>query len=390
MNYPHVSIIILNWNNWRDTIECLESVYQTDYCNYKVIVVDNASENNSIEKIKNYCEGNLTISSNFFDYNYHNKPIDILEIKNINKMKLSNYFTLKKITNRNLILIENDENYGYTEGNNIGIQFVVNHLKSDYILLLNNDTVVNNQLLKNMVNMSEKDEKVVLAQPKLLYYYEPNIINSTGNKMDLFGCTYCRGIGELDTGSFDKLIDKGFFYVSGACMLVKKDFLSEFIEYNLFDSMLFAYHEDVDVGFMAHILGFKLLYCPDAVCYHKENSSLNDNYQRDYWVLRNNLRVLLKNYSLKTLLIIYPTTLVIELVFAVISTLYQKKLEYLNIYIKSIFWNIKIIHDTLEKRKIVQSKRNLNDTDLFKFVEKKSLKLSLNYRYFIKKYFKKF
>ena len=79
MNYPKVSIIILNWNGWKDTVECLESLYQITYPNYDVIVVDNGSEDESIEKIKRYCKGEIKVESKFFDYLPTNKPIKIIE-----------------------------------------------------------------------------------------------------------------------------------------------------------------------------------------------------------------------------------------------------------------------------------------------------------------------
>jgi len=79
MNNPRVSIIILNWNGWEDTVECLESVYQINYPNFDVILVDNASEDNSLKKIRNYCCGNLKVESRFFKYNPKNKPIKTLE-----------------------------------------------------------------------------------------------------------------------------------------------------------------------------------------------------------------------------------------------------------------------------------------------------------------------
>ena len=77
---PRVSIIILNWNGWKDTIECLESVYQITYPNYDVIVVDNGSENESVEKIKEYAEGKLPVKSLFFEYSMKNKPLRVIEI----------------------------------------------------------------------------------------------------------------------------------------------------------------------------------------------------------------------------------------------------------------------------------------------------------------------
>ena len=75
---PRVAIIILNWNGWSDTIECIESVYQITYPNYQVIIVDNNSSDNSIKKIKEYAEGKIDIKSNFFFYNPNNKPIHII------------------------------------------------------------------------------------------------------------------------------------------------------------------------------------------------------------------------------------------------------------------------------------------------------------------------
>ena len=78
MNNSRVAIIILNWNGWEDTIECLESLYQINYPNYNVILVDNASSDESLKKIKEYAEGKIKIESNFFDYNSDNKPIDVI------------------------------------------------------------------------------------------------------------------------------------------------------------------------------------------------------------------------------------------------------------------------------------------------------------------------
>ncbi|ACJ17344.1 glycosyltransferase family protein [Thermococcus onnurineus NA1] len=80
MRSPRISIIILNWNGWRDTIECLESLYRITYPNYDVIVVDNASQDDSIEKIKEYAEGKIEVNLKFFKYNPNNKPIKVFEV----------------------------------------------------------------------------------------------------------------------------------------------------------------------------------------------------------------------------------------------------------------------------------------------------------------------
>ena len=115
---PKVSIIILNWNGWKDTIECLESLYQISYPNYDVLVVDNGSEDESIEKIKEYAEGKAKVESKFFEYNPENKPIKIIEYTREDAEagggKEKEIMDLP--SNRKLIIIKNEKNYGFAGG----------------------------------------------------------------------------------------------------------------------------------------------------------------------------------------------------------------------------------------------------------------------------------
>ena len=175
MNYPPVTIIILNWNNWRDTVECLESVFQIDYPNYHVILVDNGSTDDSIQKIREYCEGSLSVKSMFFEYKQNNKPIKLLEIdeKSLEDVEFTEE-AIKNIMdlepNRRLILIKNEKNYGFAEGNNIGIKFALKYLKPAYILLLNNDVVVEKNFLTELVNVFSIDPKIGIAGSLILPY----------------------------------------------------------------------------------------------------------------------------------------------------------------------------------------------------------------------------
>ena len=141
---PKVSIIILNWNGWRDTIECLESLYQITYPNYDVIIVDNGSEDGSIQKIKEYAESKIKVESKFFEYSSENKPIKIIEYTR--EEAEAGGGKEKEITdlpsNKKMIIIKNEKNYGFAEGNNIAMRYALKALNPDYILLLNNDTVV--------------------------------------------------------------------------------------------------------------------------------------------------------------------------------------------------------------------------------------------------------
>jgi glycosyltransferase involved in cell wall biosynthesis len=97
-NKTKVAIIILNWNGWKDTIECLESVFRIDYPNYQVIVVDNGSTDDSVEKIKVCTEGKIKVISNFFEFKYdlNKKPIEIIGLKREDEILPKNLYVISK------------------------------------------------------------------------------------------------------------------------------------------------------------------------------------------------------------------------------------------------------------------------------------------------------
>ena len=190
---PRVSIIILNWNGWKDTLECLESIYQIDYSNYDVLVVDNASQDNSLEKIKNYAQGLETVESRLVAYRFQNKPLEVFVFSE------KDYFNLPGIvkedldlipSDKRIIILKNNQNHGYAQGNNLAIEFALKHLDPDYILILNNDTVVHEDSVKCMVNAAQKDEKIGAVNPKVYYYdYQgrSDVISHAGEKFNLYG-----------------------------------------------------------------------------------------------------------------------------------------------------------------------------------------------------------
>jgi GT2 family glycosyltransferase len=168
MNHPRVAIIILNWNGWEDTLECLESVYQINYPEYDVIVVDNNSEDISIKKIEDYCAGYIKVDSNFFNYQNKN-PIKIFEYSSneLQSSKLPEMDVINSVKpNEKLILIKNHKNYGFAKGNNIGISYALKSLDADYVLLLNNDTVVDKDFLTELVDAAKTNDNVGFVGPK--------------------------------------------------------------------------------------------------------------------------------------------------------------------------------------------------------------------------------
>jgi len=284
---PKVSIIILNWNGWEDTIECLESLYRITYPNYDVIVVDNGSEDDSIEKIKEYCEGKIKVESKFFEYSSENKPIKIIEYTREEaeagggKEEEIAHFP----SNRKLILIKNEKNYGFAEGNNIGMRYALKALNPDYILLLNNDTVVDKEFLGELVKVAESNDKIGIVGPKTYYYDyngKTNIINFAGGKLNMWkGQPYHIGVNEIDKGQYDEI--KEVDYIEGSCSLVRKELIKNI---GLLSLRYFAYWEENDWCIRGFKMGYKSVYVPKAEIWHKVSSSV-DRAIKIYYLTRN-------------------------------------------------------------------------------------------------------
>lgn len=261
MEDPLVAIIILNWNGWEDTIECLESVFQINYPNYCVVLVDNHSTDDSINKILNYAEGEINVESNYFNYCKTNKPI--------NYQMVINGENNKKITKKKLTFILNSENSGFAEGNNIGIRFALKHLDPKYLLLLNNDTVVDNDFLGPLINEGETNDKIGLLGPKMYYYDDPDVIWCVGGKIDWkFGRGLHVGNKETDNGQYE--IKTSFDYINGAALLIKKEL---FESVGLLDEKYFLYFEETDLELRAISKGYENIYVPQSKVWHKISKS---------------------------------------------------------------------------------------------------------------------
>ena len=299
MGYPRVSIIILNWNGWKDTIECLESIYKITYPNYDVIVVDNGSKDDSVQKIKEYCEGKIKVESKFFNYSLDNKPIKVFEISEedakIGKFNMPLY--KKYNLNRKLILIKNKNNYGFAGGNNIGMKFALYVLKSDYILLINNDTVVDKNFLIELVKVAESDEKIGVVGPKVYLYSKPNIIQTAGveirkSLLDKIGFCIADvdkykmiGYMETDNGQFDyiKKVDS----LVGCCILIKRRVIDEF---GYMDEKFFLYHEESD-WLRCISKKYLIYYTYLSRIWHKFSASSGDIFSPNtvYYMARNSI-----------------------------------------------------------------------------------------------------
>ena len=267
-HYPKVHIIILNWNGWDDTIECLESLYKINYPNYQVIVVDNASSNESIKKIKDYSQGLIPIESPFVDYDKFNKPIEVIEIlreeavqpiDHINKGKANEF--VKK-----LVLIKNEQNYGFPEGCNIGMKYALKQ-GSDFILLLNNDTVVDNNFLMELIKVAREFPNDGIFGSKVYFYKNPHKIQAAGGTINWWTGTI-RVFSGYDKGQYEKI--RSCDFVFGTSFLIRSEVINKI---SFMDSTFFFGVEEYDYCTRAKRAGFNILYVPKSVIWHKGGAS---------------------------------------------------------------------------------------------------------------------
>lgn len=241
-----VSIIILNWNGWQDTLECLDSLVKITYPNYKVIILDNNSTNESVEKIKNWIVNNKSV----IDY----------------KLLINNY------------------NFGFAGGNNPCIKYAVEN-KSDYILLLNNDTVVDPGFLEKLVKAGESDKNFGIIGPKIYYEKDKKRIWFGGGYFDWLSGSRHLEFNKIDDKPSDETI-KEINFMTGCCLLVRRETVEKI---GLMNEDFFLYYEDVEWSIRAKKFGYKIIYAPSSHIWHKVSRSVKPktNPAAHYYHIRN-------------------------------------------------------------------------------------------------------
>lgn len=272
-NNPKVTILLLNYNGWVDAIECLESVYKITYPKWEVILVDNGSVDGSVSKIKEWAAGKIPVESKFFEYDAERKPIEYIEELFYDEAAVT-VKVLKKEEewdklppHQKFSILRIEKNRGFTGGNNIGIEYILKERKTDYILLLSNDTVVDKDFLGELVKVGESDDKIGVVGPTVYYYDNDNQnrIQSAGAKINWNkgNITLLRS-GDIDNRKFHELIEVD--YVAGCALLAKKE-LFEKIGY--LNTDYFAYWDDTELCIRVKEAGYKVLCIPKAKIWHK-------------------------------------------------------------------------------------------------------------------------
>jgi GT2 family glycosyltransferase len=216
---PHVSIILLNWNQPEFTLDCLKSLEKVDYPAFDVIVVDNGSKDGSPAQIRQ---------------------------------------AFPDVT-----LIENPTNLGFAGGNNVGVKRALAN-GADYLLLLNNDTEVAPNLLRSLVDVGESDPRIGALGPKIYYFDHQNVIWSGGGAVDRFGEPKHLRENQVDTGQPDRVEDVD--YVTGCAFMVKRAVVEKV---GALDDRFFIYFEETEWCSRIKRAGFRIVYAPQARMWHK-------------------------------------------------------------------------------------------------------------------------
>ena len=232
------------------TIECIKSLQNSNIDNLTIIVVDNCSPDNSCNIVKTYVEESKA---------------------------------------KNVIVLVSKENNGFSAGNNIGIKYAIDH-DADYVLLLNNDTVVDPEMV-SVLQKNCNDERITV--PQIYYFSHPDILWYAGGKIDYKkGRFYHIGENESDINRYNKKCKVDF--ATGCCLMISKSVIQKI---GMLYEPFFMYCEDVEYSLRLQRAGISILYCPDAKLWHKVSSTSGSKSKTNLYYGNRNRLYILKMYD---------------------------------------------------------------------------------------------
>ncbi len=245
---PTVAIILVNYNGYDDTIECVKSIRNIKYQNYKIFIVDNCSSD--AEKMR------------------------------------ENDFLIQ-----NAEIVYSDTNLGFSGGNNLAIEMALKE-KFEYIALLNNDTTVDPDFLGELVKTAKKRNAGAVTGKIYYYYYQKNVWSAGGEYDRNTGLTI--QYSGIDDGKFD--VEKEITFATGCLLVIPAKVIQKI---GLLDESYFLYSEDSDYCQRIIDAGYKIMYSPKSVIYHKVSASTGDKSSlQQRYMMRNNL-YMIKKYGVK-------------------------------------------------------------------------------------------
>jgi len=277
----HIAIIIVGYNSKKYLTSCFSSVYQSTFKEFMIIFVDN----NSTDDSANYIE---------------------------------KYFP-------KIAIIKNKKNFGFAKANNVGIRKAIK-LGYRYFFILNPDTILDKNCIKNLLMQANQN---TILQPLILLHKngkKTNLINTSGNVLHYLGFSWC-GDYFKNRSKFNGIKEKEITSASGAGMLLP---IKIFQATGGFDELFFMYYEDLDLCWRARMAGFNIKLSPQALMWHKYQFSKNKN--KMFYAERNRLMFLLKNFSVKYLLLIFPIFIINEFCIILYSLLLGKFFDKIKSY----------------------------------------------------------
>ncbi len=289
-----VGVVIVNYNGWPDTIECLESLFRSEGVRFSVVVCDNDSRDGSLDKIRMWAEGKLDAlvapdhPLRSLSFPPIRKPIEYVECtpEELERDRVD--------PKAPLVLVRSGTNLGFTGGNNVAFRYFLSRAEYRYVWLLNPDTVVAPDAMAHLVAEMERDPGIGLCGSTVRYYSAPDRVQALGGASYNRWLALPRGIGTGTTA--DAPIDvesvlERMSYVYGASMLVSRPFLENV---GLLNEELFLYLDELDWVLRARSR-YRLGYAPESIVYHREGGQLGAGTAKtrvsDYYFMRNRIRV---------------------------------------------------------------------------------------------------
>jgi GT2 family glycosyltransferase len=323
-----ISIVVVNWNGKRFLNECLDSIREQVYRPSAVILVDNGSNDGSVSFVaKNYPE------------------VQIIALP---------------------------ENSGFSKANNIALGAV----GTQYVALLNNDAVAHPFWLKSLVDALETHPEAGFAASKMLFYDKPGIIDRAGDAYTAAATGLLRGRG-LTSDNYNE--PEWIFGACAGAALYRAEMLEDI---GLFDDDFFLIYEDVDLSFRAQLRGFKCLYVPEAIVYHKASSSVvHDSPISVYYSHRNLEWVYIKNMP-ATLI---PRTIFPHVIYNIGSFCFFTATGRMRAFVKAKLDALKDLQKVLEKRRQIQENRKVNNDYIWNLLDRERFLPRLMMRYRLSK-----
>ncbi len=245
---PHVTFVVVNWNQRQLTLDCLHSLYEQKYPKFDIVLVDNGSMDDTVAAVR----------SAFPD----------------------------------VVVFENGSNLGIAVANNVGIRYALER-KSDYVFLLNNDTTVDPLMLSHLVVTAQSDASIGATGPTMLYYDTPEIIWCAGNRINWSTAGTYRLHSDEHLSAVINLASRDVDFVTSCAVCIKSDV---FRAVGLMDEDYFIYYDETDWFARATCADWRVVYVPQALMWHKVSAAMGTaSPATDYYMARNSIRLLLKN-----------------------------------------------------------------------------------------------